>query len=129
MLARVAGLRALSTTAARRSDFVQDLYLRELKAYKAPAPVRIQKFVLLANQSPDAHKGAVREFATPAAPSAPASLSSSELAAELEKYASSEPDLAAAPASSADEAAAAETEDVNAYLAQLQADVKVEAHH
>lgn len=40
-VARVAGLRALSTTAARRTDFVQDLYLRELKAYKPTPPVRI----------------------------------------------------------------------------------------
>ena len=40
-VARVAGVRALSTTAARRIDYVQDLYLRELKAYKPTPPVRI----------------------------------------------------------------------------------------
>ena len=40
-VARVAGLRALSTTAVRRTDFVQDLYLRELKAYKPTPPVRV----------------------------------------------------------------------------------------
>lgn len=82
-----------------------------------------------ANQSPDAHKGHVREFGAPPQPSAPAALSSSELAKELDSFAAAEPDAPAAAASPADETAAADKEDVNAYLAQLQADVKVEAHH
>lgn len=83
-----------------------------------------------ADQAPDAHKDAVREFAAPKAPAAPAALSSSEVAAELEQYVASEPDHAApAPAAASDDAAAADREDVNAYLASLQEDIKVEAHH
>ena len=120
--ARVAGIRALSTTAARRTDFVQDLYLRELKAYKAPAPVRAPL------TSRPTHTRATSASLAPQ-PSAPAALSSSELAKELDSFAAAEPDAPAAAASPADETAAADKEDVNAYLAQLQADVKVEAHH
>ena len=71
----------------------------------------------------------MREFAAPKAPAAPAALSSSEVAAELEQYVASEPDLAAAATTGGDDAAAADREDVNAYLASLQADIKVEAHH
>merc|ERR1712098_570207 len=59
MTARMAGFRALSTSAVARKDIVQETYLRELKAYKAP------------EKAPDAHKGHVREFSSPAQPQAP----------------------------------------------------------
>ena len=110
--ARMAGFRALSTSAVARKgmysaptdsvDIVQETYLRELKAYKAP------------EKAPDAHKGHVREFSSPAQPQAPSSPSSSE------------PDVVEA---SVPQDVASEQQDVNEYLKELQADIKVEAHH
>ena len=123
--ARMAGFRALSTSAVARKgmysaptdsvDIVQETYLRELKAYKAP------------EKSPDAHKGHVREFSSPPSPQAPSMPSSSEIASQLESFTSSEPDLAPKPAASQE--AVSEQQDVNEYLRELQADIKVEAHH
>ncbi|EST05872.1 ATPase, F0 complex, subunit H [Kalmanozyma brasiliensis GHG001] len=110
-------VRALSSSAVASKDFVQELYVKELKGYKAPP------------KAADSHKGQVREFATPSAPKAPAVPSSSELSSQLEAYSSSEPDHAEAPASSSSEGALTEGGDVNAYLREAAADVKVEAHH
>ena len=122
--ARMAGFRALSTSAVARKgmysvrtdspDIVQETYLRELKAYKAP------------EKAPDAHKGHVREFSSPAQPQAPSSPSSSDIASQLEAYTSSEPDVVEA---SVPQDVASEQQDVNEYLKELQADIKVEAHH
>lgn len=97
------------------ADLVQEAYLRELKAYKAPP------------KDENAHKGQVREFSAPAAPSAPSVPSSSEVSSELEAYAASEPD--AAPVSHAADEAATEQQDVNEYLKELQADLPAEPHH
>lgn len=80
-------------------------------------------------QAADSHKGQVREFQTPSAPKAPAVLSSSELSSQLEAYAAAEPDHAEAVASSSSEGALTEGGDVNAFLREAAADVKVEAHH
>ncbi|WFD14171.1 hypothetical protein MARU1_000170 [Malassezia arunalokei] len=110
----MAGFRALSTSAVARKDIVQETYLRELKAYKAP------------EKAPDAHKGHVREFSSPAQPQAPSSPSSSDIASQLEAYTSSEPDVVEA---SVPQDVASEQQDVNEYLKELQADIKVEAHH
>ena len=55
--------------------------------------------------------------------------SSSELSSQLEAYAASEPDHAEVAASSSSEGALTEGGDVNAYLREAAADVKVEAHH
>lgn len=71
----------------------------------------------------------MREFQTPAAPKAPAVPSSSELSSQLEAYAAAEPDHAEAVASSSSDGALTEGADVNAYLREAAADVKVEAHH
>ncbi|TKY86069.1 hypothetical protein EX895_004894 [Sporisorium graminicola] len=110
-------IRALSSSAVASKDFVQELYVKELKGYKAPP------------KAADSHKGHVREFQTPAAPQAPAVPSSSELSSQLETYAAAEPDHAEAVASSSSEGALTEGGDVNAYLREAAADVKVEAHH
>ncbi|KAJ1028064.1 hypothetical protein NDA13_003513 [Ustilago tritici] len=110
-------VRALSSSAVASKDFVQELYVKELKGYKAPP------------KAADSHKGQVREFQTPSAPKAPAVLSSSELSSQLEAYAAAEPDHAEAVASSSSEGALTEGGDVNAYLREAAADVKVEAHH
>jgi F-type H+-transporting ATPase subunit h len=79
-------------------------------------------------QAADSHKGQVREFQNPAAPKAPAVPSSSELSSQLEAYAAAEPDHAEVAASSS-EGALTEGGDVNAFLREAAADVKVEAHH
>ncbi|SPC63804.1 uncharacterized protein UHOD_03850 [Ustilago sp. UG-2017b] len=110
-------VRALSSSAIASKDFVQELYVKELKGYKAPP------------KAADSHKGQVREFQTASAPKAPAVLSSSELSSQLEAYAAAEPDHAEAVASSSSEGALTEGGDVNAYLREAAADVKVEAHH
>ncbi|WFD19889.1 hypothetical protein MCAP1_002130 [Malassezia caprae] len=105
----------MSTSAVARKDLVQEAYLRELKAYKAPP------------KDVNAHKGQVREFSAPAAPSAPSAPSSSEISSELEAYAAAEPD--AVPVSHAADEAVTEQQDVNEYLKELQADLPAEPHH
>ncbi|ETS60869.1 hypothetical protein PaG_04786 [Moesziomyces aphidis] len=109
-------VRALSSSAVASKDFIQELYVKELKGYKAPP------------KAADSHKGQVREFQNPAAPKAPAVPSSSELSSQLEAYAAAEPDHAEVAASSS-EGALTEGGDVNAFLREAAADVKVEAHH
>ncbi|KAF8918370.1 ATP synthase complex subunit H-domain-containing protein [Mucidula mucida] len=107
--------RPFSSTAAARKDLVQDLYLKELKAYK-PTPA-----------TQDAHVGLVKTFSAPIAPQAPAL--PSDLASELSAYDASEPTLAEVQAATT----LSETEvagGANAYLDFLEADLpKPEAHH
>ncbi|KAN0141939.1 ATP synthase complex subunit h domain containing protein [Lactarius tabidus] len=106
-------VRAYATTTVPRKDLVQDLYLKELRGYKAPPAAK------------DAHVGAVKAFSAPAAPSAP---TVPDLAAELAAYDAAEPtraDVADAPPAHGGAAVGAE-----AYLAFLEADeVQEEAHH
>ncbi|KAL7411639.1 ATP synthase complex subunit H-domain-containing protein [Mrakia frigida] len=64
-----------------RKDLVQDLYLKELKAYKAPPTPK------------DAHVAAVKVFTLPQAPSTPAPLTSN-LASDLQAFEDIEVDLA-----------------------------------
>lgn len=97
------------------ADIVQELYLKELQNFEAP------------KKSADAHKGAVREFKQPAAPKQPASANASEITSQLDAFQGYEPD--AVPEAARGEEEVAETQDVNAYLAELQADPKLEAHH
>lgn len=76
-----------------RADFVQELYLRELKSFKPTPQV---SFILLVplgyqlkagyQQAKDAHVGQVKEFHSPASPAKPESLSSADLAKELDAY-------------------------------------------
>ncbi|KAF9017663.1 hypothetical protein BDZ89DRAFT_1094241 [Hymenopellis radicata] len=78
--ARTCARALFSSTAAARKDIVQDLYLKELKAYK-PTPA-----------TKDAHVGLVKTFSAPIAPQAPTL--PSDLASELSAYDASEPTLA-----------------------------------
>ncbi|KIM29276.1 hypothetical protein M408DRAFT_328935 [Serendipita vermifera MAFF 305830] len=111
-----ASRRCFATSSVVRKDLVQDLYIRELKAYK-PAPA-----------AKDAHVGAVREFSqpkTPAPPSVPA-----DLASELSAYDAAEPSLAPKSADSA--AAPTSTEGKlggPALLKFLQEDLPADDHH
>ncbi|TDZ13118.1 hypothetical protein C8034_v001839 [Colletotrichum sidae] len=61
----------IAPTVSRRADFVQELYLKELKAYK-PTPVK----------DSDA-QGQVQTFSVPATPKSP---EESDLAANLKEY-------------------------------------------
>ncbi|EFX04814.1 mitochondrial f1f0 ATP synthase subunit [Grosmannia clavigera kw1407] len=58
-------------TVARRADFVQELYLKELKAYKVPAV------------KPEDAKGQVATFALPKTPASP---EEADLASSLQEY-------------------------------------------
>jgi F-type H+-transporting ATPase subunit h len=72
---------------------VQDLYLKELRSYKAPPAVRSPSSTpnlrpTNSTQAKDAHVGAVKEFRSPAAPTAPAL---PDLASELSSYDAEQP--------------------------------------
>ncbi|PCH42896.1 hypothetical protein WOLCODRAFT_102755 [Wolfiporia cocos MD-104 SS10] len=106
---------AFSTSAAARKDFIQELYLKELKAYKPPPPAK------------DAHVGAVKTYSIPPAPQPPTI--PVDLASELSAYDATEPVVAGAAETSA---ASPETLTTGAdtFLAFLEADEpREEAHH
>ncbi|KAI9511235.1 ATP synthase complex subunit H-domain-containing protein [Russula earlei] len=106
-------IRTYAMTSVARKDLIQELYLKELKSYKAPPAAK------------DAHVGVVRAFSAPALPSAP---TLPDLATELAAYDATEPTRATttdAIAGHGEPAAGAE-----AYLAFLEADeAPEEAHH
>ncbi|KAK7029859.1 ATP synthase complex subunit H-domain-containing protein [Favolaschia claudopus] len=108
--------RALSSSAVARKDFVQDLYLREIKAYK-PAPA-----------AKDAHVGVVKSYSMPPTPKAPAL--PTDLASELSAYDASEPvqaaDATAAP--SAGQHATVSDGGAEAFLEACEATVHEEHH-
>ncbi|KAF8229390.1 hypothetical protein L208DRAFT_1286750, partial [Tricholoma matsutake] len=106
--------RAFSSTNISRKDLVQDIYLREIKAYK---PAQVAK---------DAHVGVVKTYNQPSSPVVPSI--PSDLAAELAAYDTAEPTRAEVVATSG------QTEDVagsaDAFLSFLEQDLpKPEAHH
>ncbi|KAG5643185.1 hypothetical protein DXG03_001389 [Asterophora parasitica] len=107
-------VRAFSSTAVSRKDLVQEIYLREIKAYK---PAAVAK---------DAHVGVVKSYALPPTPKTPAL--PTDLASELAAYDAAEPTKAQvveAAATTEEGASGAE-----AYLSFLEQDLpKVEAHH
>ncbi|RDB17560.1 hypothetical protein Hypma_001001 [Hypsizygus marmoreus] len=109
----VSRVRAFSSTTVARKDLIQDLYLREIKAYK-PAPA-----------AKDAHVGVVKSYTLPPTPKAPAI--PTDLAAELSAYDAAEPTKAeAVAAGTAEEGASG----ADAYLSFLEQDLpKPEAHH
>jgi len=111
----VGAVRAFSATSASRKDFVQELYVRELKAYKAPAIAK------------DAHVGNVKEINVPKAPEPPKM--PSDLTSELSAYEATHPALAeTAPATAAGSVEVADSAD--GFLALLEEDLeKDEAHH
>ncbi|KAH9886968.1 ATP synthase complex subunit H-domain-containing protein [Cubamyces lactineus] len=106
---------AFSTSAVARRDFVQELYLKELKSYKAPPPPK------------DAHVGVVKAYSLPPAPQAPAL--PADLASELSAYDAAEPTFAASAKPAESEESSGPT-GADAFLAFLEADEpKAEAHH
>jgi len=116
-IARLQSTRALSVSAVSRKDLVQDIYVRELKAYKAPVSAK------------DAHVGNVKAFSAPTSPTPPDL--PRDIAAELAAYEASEPTIADAPQAAVSPAdAESGAGGAEAFLAYLEADIpKAEAHH
>lgn len=104
--------RAFATSAAARADIVQQLYIKELKAYKPAVAAK------------DAHVGTVKTWSAPQKPSAPAL--PTDIAAELSAYDAAEPTLASTPAAGEAPAASSSAEE---FLEMLEADPVVEEHH
>ncbi|KAF9526211.1 ATP synthase complex subunit H-domain-containing protein [Crepidotus variabilis] len=108
--------RTFTTSAVARKDLVQDLYVREIKAYK---PAAVAK---------DAHVGSVKQLSLPTSPKAPAL--PTDLASELSAYDAAEPTIAEATG-----ATTAKPEDgvkgADAFLNFLEQDLPkpVEHHH
>ncbi|GAA5947342.1 hypothetical protein JCM10213_000590 [Rhodosporidiobolus nylandii] len=96
-------------------DFVQDLYLRELKAYK---PTKV------ASQA-----GATKSYSTPSAPKAPEVPTADALAKELEAYDASSPSVEAPKAAAAEVVDESEQLGADEYLRLCEEPVKVEAKH
>jgi len=110
------GSRALSVSAVSRKDFVQELYLTALKAYKAPPAAK------------DAHVGVVKSINIPSAPEPPKL--PSDLASELQAYASAEPTLADAAPAATTASALDGAGGADAFLHFLEQDLpKEDAHH
>lgn len=115
------------------SDLVQDIYLREIRAYKPPPVVRRFRLSIPHRpnscksclQAKDAHVGVVKSFSSPSPPQAPSL--PSDLASELANYDAAEPGAPAAPppAPGAGESAGGARE----YLAFLEQDLPKEAAH
>lgn len=96
------------------TDLVQELYMSQLKSYKAPA------------QPADAHVGHVKAFKQPAAPSAPSA--PSDLAGELSTYESAQPSFTQQTQATGEAPKAEESADE--FLSLLEADLpKPEVHH
>ncbi|GAA5845464.1 hypothetical protein JCM11251_003391 [Rhodosporidiobolus azoricus] len=108
--------RSFSAQQVARKDFVQELYLKELKAYK-PKPV-------------SATAGSTKSYSTPAAPKAPEVPDAAALAKELEAYDAAAPEVEA-PKTVAADATAEEADALGAdeYLRLCEEPVKVEAKH
>ncbi|KAI0702747.1 ATP synthase complex subunit H-domain-containing protein [Earliella scabrosa] len=105
---------AFSTSAIARKDLIQDLYIKELKAYKPPAPAK------------DAHVGVVKAYSLPPAPQAPTL--PADLAGELSAWDATEPTVATSAAPAGEESAG--PTGAEQFLAFLEADEpKHEAHH
>ncbi|GAA5931199.1 ATP synthase subunit H [Sporobolomyces koalae] len=108
--------RSFSAQPVARKDFIQELYVKELKAYKPT--------------STPAAAGATKSYSTPSAPKAPEVPSADQLAKELAEY-----DAAViasdSPAPVASGASAEETDNLGAddYLKLVEADVVVEKKH
>ncbi|THH07241.1 hypothetical protein EW145_g3518 [Phellinidium pouzarii] len=117
-LARLSQRRCISSSPVSRKDIVQDLYLSELRSYKAPPAAK------------DAHVGVVKSFHAPSAPQMPSV--PADLAADLAAYDAAEPSLAEAPATKAAHVSMSDDTGSGAkeFLAFLEADLpKPEVHH
>jgi len=106
--------RAFTSSATTRKDLIQDLYLREIKAYKPAAVVK------------DAHVGVVKTYSSPPIPKAP--ILPTDLASELAAYDTAGPTLAeaATPTNASEESGGGGAE---AYLAFLEQDIPKPVHH
>ncbi|KAI0316636.1 ATP synthase complex subunit H-domain-containing protein, partial [Amylostereum chailletii] len=93
-------------------DLVQDFYIKELKAYKAPPTAK------------DAHVGSVHAYSAPAAPTPPSL--PADLASELSAYDAADPVRAAVETKATPGAASSGAEE---FLTFLEADEVEEAHH
>ncbi|TDL27020.1 hypothetical protein BD410DRAFT_741411 [Rickenella mellea] len=114
--ARTTVARSFSTSPVTQKDLVQELYLNELKAYKAPPPAK------------DAHVGAVKNINIPHPPEAPAP--PTNLAAELSAYDATEPSLAPAPSAKGAVVADEMGTGAKSFLNFLEQDLpRPEAHH
>ncbi|TFK29096.1 hypothetical protein FA15DRAFT_583091 [Coprinopsis marcescibilis] len=113
---QVSRTRAFASTAVSRKDLVQDIYLREIKAYK---PAAVAK---------DAHVGVVKSFSLPPTPKAP--VLPADLASELSAYETTEPTVAevARVSESSSEDAAGQS-GADGFLTFLEADVPKPQHH
>ncbi|KAG6884875.1 hypothetical protein C0993_007613 [Termitomyces sp. T159_Od127] len=110
----VSRVRAFSSTTVARKDLVQDIYLREIKAYK---PAAVAK---------DAHVGVVKSYSLPPTPRVP--VLPTDLASALADYDATEPTKA--PVAQAESTSVEEAGGADAFLTFLEADLpKVEAHH
>jgi len=112
--------RTFASSGSVSKDLVQDLYIKELKAYKAPPVAK------------DAHVGVTKEFSAPKAPTTPAL--PADLSAELAAYETSEPTLAEVQHATSTAGAHDDADGSGAgpkeFLAFLEADLpKEEAHH
>ncbi|KAK4053578.1 hypothetical protein OIO90_003815 [Microbotryomycetes sp. JL221] len=108
--------RQFSAQAVVRKDFVQELYLKELKAYKPSTNAAAQA-------------GSVKSYSTPSAPKAPEVPDSSALAKDLDAYESATVSAEAPKSTSSAEGSEDSAGDADAYLALCEEDVKVEAKH
>ncbi|GAA5869266.1 hypothetical protein JCM1840_004340 [Sporobolomyces johnsonii] len=109
--------RSFSAQQVVRKDFVQELYLRELKAYKPTAAA--------------SHTGAVKSYSTPSAPKAPEVPSADALAKELAEYDAAviNADAPAPAAAATGTAEEADSLGADEYLQLVEKDVVVEAKH
>ncbi|KAJ3856709.1 ATP synthase complex subunit H-domain-containing protein [Lentinula lateritia] len=108
--------RFFSSSVAARKDLVQDLYLKEIKGYKAPPVAK------------DAHVGVVKSYSVPPAPKAPSL--PSDIASELAAYDTFEPVSASQPAAPQTSGSEETVSGADAYLSFLEQDLpKPEAHH
>ncbi|KAI5481948.1 F-type H+-transporting ATPase subunit h [Pseudohyphozyma bogoriensis] len=113
-VARPFAARSFASSTVAVKDLVQELYVKELKAYKPAAPAS------------DA-SASIKGFSAPAAPKTPELLGADALAKELAAYdadvATPEAPTVSAHADESDALGADE------YLHLVEADVHVEAHH
>ncbi|KAJ7206037.1 ATP synthase complex subunit H-domain-containing protein [Mycena pura] len=109
--------RTLTSSAVTRQDIVQGLYLREIKAYKAPPVAK------------DAHVGVVKAYSLPPTPKTPAL--PADLASELSAYDASEPSTVVGEKAvpEADQHAQLASGGAEAFLELCEADVPPEGHH
>jgi len=107
--------RAFASSPSTRKDLVQDLYIREIKAYK-PAPV-----------AKDAHVGVVKKYLSPQRPKAP--VLPVDIAGELAAYDATEPTIADAAVASTSVSEDAGAGGAEAYLTFLEQDLPKPVHH